>query len=304
MSGSGSASPAEQHLGDRLAALVDGELGHDTRERVLAHLATCARCKAEADEQRRLKSVFAATAPPPPSEGFLARLQMLPGGEDGPDAQSGGDPGGFGQGAFGIGPGGFGYLPATAHAVGGPGRGGFRIHEVDRSASRGRRRFAFAAAGAVSAAAFALSGAPPLDMTVGPGTGGPRAASSPPRTAPAPGRTGKGVGTPPSAGAARSRGLAPAAAPGFLGSGIEATSWGSAPAVPGAALPGPPPTPPATTGAGRPPFPFAGPLPPAKGAQGFAATGERSAVPSTGQPGGPGGFTGTRASAPEPFTGR
>ncbi|MFE7603373.1 zf-HC2 domain-containing protein, partial [Streptomyces sp. NPDC057494] len=31
----------------RLAALVDGELGHDARERVLAHLATCARCKAE-----------------------------------------------------------------------------------------------------------------------------------------------------------------------------------------------------------------------------------------------------------------
>ena len=34
-------APCEQHLGDRLAALVDGELGHDARERVLAHLATC-----------------------------------------------------------------------------------------------------------------------------------------------------------------------------------------------------------------------------------------------------------------------
>ncbi|MGE7383347.1 zf-HC2 domain-containing protein, partial [Serratia bockelmannii] len=40
---SGAVPPAEQHLGDRLAALVDGELKHDARERVLAHLATCSR---------------------------------------------------------------------------------------------------------------------------------------------------------------------------------------------------------------------------------------------------------------------
>ena len=70
---------AEQHLGDRLSALVDGELGHESRDRVLAHLATCAKCKAEADAQRRLKNVFAEMAPPPPSESFLARLQGLPG---------------------------------------------------------------------------------------------------------------------------------------------------------------------------------------------------------------------------------
>jgi len=56
---------AEQHLGDRLSALVDGELGHEARERVLAHLATCAKCKSEADEQRRLKNVFAEVAPRP-----------------------------------------------------------------------------------------------------------------------------------------------------------------------------------------------------------------------------------------------
>lgn len=70
---------SEHHLGDRLAALVDGELGHDARERGLAHLATCPKCKAEADAQRRLKSVFAEAAPPPPTESFLARLQGLPG---------------------------------------------------------------------------------------------------------------------------------------------------------------------------------------------------------------------------------
>ncbi|MCH5672815.1 anti-sigma factor family protein [Streptomyces gilvus] len=171
---------AEQHLGDRLSALVDGELGHETRERVLAHLATCAKCKAEADAQRELKSVFAEAAPPPPSESFLARLQGLPGGGD-PD----GDGSPFGGGGFaGLSPrpgasalpGVFGlkrperfafdYSPAAPHTAPTPALPasdhGFRIHDVrrpetDRSASRGKR-FAFVAAGAVSLAAIALGG--------------------------------------------------------------------------------------------------------------------------------------------------
>ncbi|MGN7140597.1 anti-sigma factor family protein, partial [Streptomyces pseudogriseolus] len=96
---------AEHHLGDRLAALVDGELGHDARERVLAHVATCAKCKAEVDEQRRLKNVFAAAAPPPPSESLLARLQGLPAGGGFGDGGSplGGSalPGGSTPGVFG-----------------------------------------------------------------------------------------------------------------------------------------------------------------------------------------------------------
>jgi hypothetical protein len=80
-SGSGEqrAAPAEQHLGDRLAAFVDGELGDDTRDRVLAHLVTCPQCKAAASEQRRLKSVVAASEQPMLSAGLLARLQGLPG---------------------------------------------------------------------------------------------------------------------------------------------------------------------------------------------------------------------------------
>ncbi|MFH0519739.1 anti-sigma factor family protein [Streptomyces sp. M41] len=165
---------AEQHLGDRLSALVDGELGHETRERVLAHLATCAKCKAEVDAQRRLKNVFAEAAPPPPSESFLARLQGLPGGGD---LDGGGSPlggGGFGglsgrsdgAGAFGMKRGDrfeFGYAPARAHATALPASdGGFRTHPVgrhdtDRPASS-RMRFAFVAAGAVSLAAIALGG--------------------------------------------------------------------------------------------------------------------------------------------------
>ncbi|MFJ6786244.1 anti-sigma factor family protein [Streptomyces angustmyceticus] len=170
MSGSGGPSPAEQHLGDRLAALVDGELGHDARERVLAHLATCGRCKAEADAQRRLKSVFAQTAPPGPSEGLLARLQQLPGGDpDGPGSRLGN--GSFGRGEFARGGGTFRYVPADGHSghamaalpVQPRGRG-FRVQESDRPAQR--RRFAFAAAGAVSLAAFALGGALPLEAAV------------------------------------------------------------------------------------------------------------------------------------------
>lgn len=43
------------HLGHRLSALIDGELGHAQRERVLAHLAKCAECRQEAAALRMLK---------------------------------------------------------------------------------------------------------------------------------------------------------------------------------------------------------------------------------------------------------
>jgi hypothetical protein len=89
-------APAEQHLGDRLAAFVDGELTDDSRERVLAHLATCPQCKAAATEQRRLKSVVAQSELPAISAGLLARLQGLPGMGPG-DGGFPGDPGGLGS---------------------------------------------------------------------------------------------------------------------------------------------------------------------------------------------------------------
>ncbi|MBB4891475.1 hypothetical protein FHS39_000475 [Streptomyces olivoverticillatus] len=163
MTGSGGQSPAEHHLGDRLAALVDGELGHDSRERVLAHLATCWKCKAEADAQRRLKNAFAQAAPPPLSDSLLARLQGLPGGGTGEGGGRFGPPAGDGEDdAEGRGRGGaaetFVLLPAVGPQ---PRERGFRIHEAERGSVRGRR-FAFAAAGAVSLAAFALVGAQPL----------------------------------------------------------------------------------------------------------------------------------------------
>ncbi|QDQ13514.1 anti-sigma factor family protein [Streptomyces spectabilis] len=201
---------AEQHLGDRLAALVDGELGHDARERVLAHLATCPTCKTEADAQRRLKSVFAQTAAPPPSESFLARLQNLPGmslddieGQGGPRTPvddgfatgSSGATGLPGGGVFSVG----GprpdplleYAPAGAHAAVLPSeQRGFRIHavgrtEAERSGWRGRR-FAFAAAGAVSLAAIALGGvtvsAPLGSADQRAGGSGANSNASPPRS--------------------------------------------------------------------------------------------------------------------------
>jgi hypothetical protein len=43
------------HLGHRLSALVDGELGDVDRDRALAHLAGCAACRAEAAALRELK---------------------------------------------------------------------------------------------------------------------------------------------------------------------------------------------------------------------------------------------------------
>ncbi len=194
-------STAEEHLGDRLAAFVDGELRDDTRERVLAHLATCEQCKAEADEQRRLKNAVADSMAPALSAGLLARLQGLPGdgpGGDGPyfdgglfgpqdDFDTAERPGARdGYRPFGRREGAETYLPPSGASALTPSSGrldGFRlrVHDVNRSASRGRR-FAFAAAGAFSLAAIALGGALPLDAAVeggGPADAGAGSAATP-----------------------------------------------------------------------------------------------------------------------------
>ncbi|MFJ3776348.1 zf-HC2 domain-containing protein [Streptomyces sp. NPDC090075] len=234
---------AEQHLGDRLSALVDGELGHESRERVLAHLATCARCKAEADAQRALKSVFAEAAPPPPSESFLARLQGLPGG----DPDGGGSPFGGGgatgrgaaDGIFGVSREDrfeFGYVPARPHDPAAVADRGFRIHPVgrpdgDRSASRGMR-FAFVAAGAVSLAAVALGGVtagmPGYPAADARSTGGGSVA--PAGTA--------GTGTSGAADSQRRRSLSPLLASGTLLGGTTAVPTSvSAPLLPGVPSP-------------------------------------------------------------------
>ncbi|MEU5537026.1 anti-sigma factor [Streptomyces sp. NPDC020362] len=243
---------AEQHLGDRLSALVDGELGHESRERVLAHLATCARCKAEADAQRRLKNVFAEAAPPPPSESFLARLQGLPAGGDA-DADGTASTGG---GLFGRGPDAgvfgvrrderfeFGYVPVGPHAgvAPAPAERGFRIHPVgrpdaDRSASRGLR-FAFAAAGAVSLAALALGGvttAIPGDVSADTRSGSGSGNVIPTRSA----GTGAGAAVTPDTQRRRSLGPLLAQGGGLLGQTTAAPTSMSAPLVPGMPNPAP-----------------------------------------------------------------
>ncbi|MFD9128063.1 zf-HC2 domain-containing protein [Kitasatospora sp. NPDC059571] len=67
----------EHHLGDRLSAYLDGELGHEPRERVQAHLATCPDCLAEADEARAVKHLLTRTDTPGPSSTLMARLMAV-----------------------------------------------------------------------------------------------------------------------------------------------------------------------------------------------------------------------------------
>lgn len=127
------------HLGERLSALVDGELGHGDRERALRHLAVCEQCRFEAEMLRRLKRRLHGLGGPGPSGDFMLRLMsmsdpgeplpppMTPfpgagsGSGDGP-LSPGGSGGSGGSGGFGGGSGfgrgsGFGGGTATAVAV-------------------------------------------------------------------------------------------------------------------------------------------------------------------------------------------
>ncbi len=65
------------HLDHRLSALVDGELGHDDRDRCLAHTAECPSCLAALDAERRGKARVAALGPPEVPEGLTARLLAI-----------------------------------------------------------------------------------------------------------------------------------------------------------------------------------------------------------------------------------
>ncbi|GAB3421774.1 anti-sigma factor family protein [Flindersiella endophytica] len=61
----------------RLSALVDGELDHDARDRVLAHLAQCDECRAVVETERRVKSLLSGMPEASPGGDFLARLNSL-----------------------------------------------------------------------------------------------------------------------------------------------------------------------------------------------------------------------------------
>jgi hypothetical protein len=78
------------HLGDRVAALVDGELGHQARDRALAHVAHCADCRAALEAQRAVKHALASAPVPQPGPETVAALHALaaPGGPVPPRARS------------------------------------------------------------------------------------------------------------------------------------------------------------------------------------------------------------------------
>lgn len=66
------------HLGPRLAALVDGELSHDDRDRALAHIAGCAQCRSLVESERTLKGQLGSMAMPEPSARLMAALFQIP----------------------------------------------------------------------------------------------------------------------------------------------------------------------------------------------------------------------------------
>ncbi len=67
-----------QHPLDKLSAAIDGELDHNTRDRVFSHLVGCESCRAEADDQRRLKTQLSLLDTPEPADGLMQRLLAVP----------------------------------------------------------------------------------------------------------------------------------------------------------------------------------------------------------------------------------
>jgi len=65
------------HLGRRLSALIDDELDHDDRDRVLVHLARCEPCRAEAIALRMLKRRMNALGGAAADSALMHRLMGL-----------------------------------------------------------------------------------------------------------------------------------------------------------------------------------------------------------------------------------
>ena len=67
------------HPGDLLSGLVDGELDHATRERVLSHLMACVTCSQEVEGLRELKTrlSWAGAETPLPADDLTARLLAM-----------------------------------------------------------------------------------------------------------------------------------------------------------------------------------------------------------------------------------
>jgi anti-sigma factor RsiW len=72
------------HLGDRLSALIDGELDGAERDRAYAHLAGCERCRAEAADLRALKKKLRTLRTGAPAEAAIAGRLIAMAGPGGP----------------------------------------------------------------------------------------------------------------------------------------------------------------------------------------------------------------------------
>lgn len=69
--------PRRTHLGDRLAALADGELSQPDRDGALSHIAHCLECRAELATQRSVKSLLSTASAPAPDDRLVAALRTL-----------------------------------------------------------------------------------------------------------------------------------------------------------------------------------------------------------------------------------
>jgi hypothetical protein len=129
------------HLGPRVSALVDGQLGHAERDRALTHIAHCASCRQAVDAERTIKAALAGAVAPGPSDGLLSALRAL--GEPG-------EPVGPRPRAMPLGP----VVPTLPP----PGRGPFGSRRDSRRPAKARRaqRVRYATAGAVSVAGLVL----------------------------------------------------------------------------------------------------------------------------------------------------
>jgi anti-sigma factor RsiW len=68
------------HLGERLSALIDGELSGAERDRAYAHLAGCVQCRTEAAQLRALKQKLRSLVEGAPADAALTRrLISMPG---------------------------------------------------------------------------------------------------------------------------------------------------------------------------------------------------------------------------------
>ncbi|MGH3191683.1 MAG: anti-sigma factor family protein [Streptosporangiaceae bacterium] len=72
------------HLGNRLSALVDGELDGAERDRASAHLAGCEQCRAEAAELRVLKQKLRSLTTRAPAEAAMTSRLIAMTGPGGP----------------------------------------------------------------------------------------------------------------------------------------------------------------------------------------------------------------------------